>query len=263
MVVNNAGYADPKRDADLLHADLDYFDEVFHVMVRSMMVITQQAVAWMTANGGGAIVNVASIGGLTGNLTGCYYGICKAGSVNFTRYVATQYGKAGVRCNCVAPGLVLTPAAERSLTDEYKELFIAHNAVDYAGQSEDIAGVIAFLASDDARYVTGQTVVADGGCTCHNPTVRDMRAFCGRTDYVQIKENTVQAKAPQTVSITAGTTQQPSLSVFTALYVETGKKNPSSGETNMTCPITIPVSSPEYSAPDKPARTTRPSRIFR
>lgn len=94
VVVNNAGYADPKRDADLLHADLDYFDEVFHVMVRSMMVITQQAVAWMTANGGGAIVNVASIGGLTGNLTGCYYGICKAGSVNFTRYVATQYGKA-------------------------------------------------------------------------------------------------------------------------------------------------------------------------
>lgn len=79
VVVNNAGYADPKRDADLLHADLDYFDEVFHVMVRSMMVITQQAVAWMTANGGGAIVNVASIGGLTGNLTGCYYGICKAG----------------------------------------------------------------------------------------------------------------------------------------------------------------------------------------
>ena len=177
VVVNNAGYADPKRDADLLHADLDYFDEVFHVMVRSMMVITQQAVAWMTANGGGAIVNVASIGGLTGNLTGCYYGICKAGSVNFTRYVATQYGKAGVRCNCVAPGLVLTPAAERSLTDEYKELIIPHNTVDYAGQPEDIAGEIAFLASDDARYVTGQTVVADGGCTCHNPTVRDMRAF--------------------------------------------------------------------------------------
>ena len=62
--VNNAGYADPKQDADLLHADLDYFDEVFHVMVRSMMVITQQAVAWMTANSGGAIVNVASIGGI-------------------------------------------------------------------------------------------------------------------------------------------------------------------------------------------------------
>lgn len=85
-----------------------------------------------------------------------------------------------MRCNCVAPGLVLTPAAERSLTDEYKELFIAHNAVDYAGQPEDIAGVIAFLASDDARYVTGQTVVADGGCTCHNPMVRDMRAFAER-----------------------------------------------------------------------------------
>jgi len=83
----------------------------------------------------------------------------------------------GVEGLIVAPGLVLTPAAERSLTDEYKELFIAHNAVDYAGQPEDIAGVIAFLASDDARYVTGQTVVADGGCTCHNPTVRDMRAF--------------------------------------------------------------------------------------
>ena len=61
---------------------------------------------------------------------------------------------------------MLTPA-DQAVADrrKYKELFIAHNAVDYAGQSEDIAGVIAFLASDDARYVTGQTVVADGGCT--------------------------------------------------------------------------------------------------
>ncbi|CAK5273317.1 unnamed protein product [Mycena citricolor] len=167
VVVNNAGYADPKRDADLLHADLDYSTNRLDDGQRRRRDRQRRVDRRVDRQPDGR-----------------YYGICKAGSVNFTRYVATQYGKAGVRCNCVAPGLVLTPAAERSLTDEYKELFIAHNAVDYAGQSEDIAGVIAFLASDDARYVTGQTVVADGGCTCHNPTVRDMRAFAeGQTTF--------------------------------------------------------------------------------
>ena len=90
--------------------------------------------------------------------------------INLTRYIATQYGHFGIRCNGVAPGLVLTPAAINNLSDQDRETFSKFNSLPYAGQPEDIAGVIAFLASDDSRYISGQTIIADGGMSCHNPT---------------------------------------------------------------------------------------------
>ena len=84
--------------------------------------------------------------------------------------IATQYGRYGIRCNGVAPGLVLTPAAIENLTPEQREAFTQYNSLPYAGKPEDIAAIITFLASDDARYISGQTIIADGGMSCHNPT---------------------------------------------------------------------------------------------
>ena len=101
----------------------------------------------MVAHGGGNIVNVASISGMTADANGTLYGASKAGVINLTKYIATQLGKKNIRCNAVAPGLILTPAALDNLN------------------------TIAFLASNDARYITGQTIVVDGGLTTHNPTV--------------------------------------------------------------------------------------------
>ncbi len=173
-LINNVGGSDLKRDLDIKNLDMDYFDDVFHLNLKSMLATIRAALPSMTAKGKGSIVNVASIGGLTGDFRGTLYGISKAGVINLTRYVATQYGKNGIRCNGVAPGLVLPPAAIRNLPDAVQDIFLKYNTVPYLGQAADIAATIAFLASDDARYISGQTIIADGGMTCHNPTIEDI-----------------------------------------------------------------------------------------
>lgn len=174
VLVNNVGGNDLNRDLDILELDLDYFDTIFHINLRSMIVTAKEALPEMIRRQKGAIVNVASISGLLGDFRGSLYGMTKAGVINLTRYIATQYGKQGVRCNAVAPGLVLTPAATNALPQNIREVFLKYNAVHYLGEADDIAGTIAYLASEDARYVSGQTIVADGGMNSHNPTVEDL-----------------------------------------------------------------------------------------
>ena len=169
-IVNNVGGSDLSKDLSAGDLDIKYFDEVMHVNLRSMIATAQAALPYMKDKKEGSIINVASIGGLLGDLRGTLYGISKAGVINLTRYIATQYGHYGIRCNGVAPGLVLTDAAINNLTEHDREAFLKYNSLPYAGKPEDIAGVIAFLASEDARYISGQTIIADGGMSCHNPT---------------------------------------------------------------------------------------------
>ena len=171
-IVNNVGGSDLSKDLSAGDLDIRYFDEVMHMNLRSMIATVQSALPYMKEKKEGTIINVASIGGLLGDLRGTLYGISKAGVINLTRYIATQYGRYGIRCNGVAPGLVLTPAAIENLTPEQRETFRQYNSLPYSGQPEDIAGIIAFLASEDARYISGQTIIADGGMSCHNPTVK-------------------------------------------------------------------------------------------
>lgn len=171
-LVNNVGGNDLKRDLDVAELDLDYFEEIFRLNLKSMLATTRAALVYMRKRGG-SIVNVASIGGLMGDFRGSLYGMSKAGVVNLTRYVATQYGRDNVRCNCVAPWLVLTPAAEKNLSDDMRKVYLKYNTVPYLASAEDVAGPVAFLLSDDARYVSGQTMLVDGGMSCHNPTTAD------------------------------------------------------------------------------------------
>ena len=135
------------------------------------MYLSQLIIPVMKAHGGGNIVNVASISGITADASGTLYGASKAGVINLTRYIATQVGKKNIRCNAVAPGLILTPAALNNMNEDVRNIFLGQCATPYLGEPQDIAATIAFLASEDARYITGQTIVADGGLTIHNPTV--------------------------------------------------------------------------------------------
>ena len=169
-IVNNVGGSDLSKDLCVCKLDIKYFDEVMHVNLRSMIATAQAALPYMKDKKEGTIINVASIGGLLGDKRGTLYGISKAGVINLTRYIATQYGHYGIRCNGVAPGLVLTPAAIDNLTPEERDKFTQYNSLPFAGKPEDIAGIITFLASEDARYISGQTIIADGGMSCHNPT---------------------------------------------------------------------------------------------
>lgn len=109
-----------------------------------MLSTIRAALPAMIEKGTGNIVNVASIGGLSGDFRGSLCGISKAGVINLTRYVATQFGHKGI---------------------QYCTLF---------RQSRRYSCYNCFLASDDARYISGQTIVADGGMECHNPTIYDI-----------------------------------------------------------------------------------------
>lgn len=173
-LINNVGGTDMQRDGSVSELTPEYFEEIFQLNLKSMLYTIRAALPSMIEHKSGNIVNVASIGGITGDFRGTLYGMTKAGVINLTRYTATQYGKYGIRCNGVAPGLVVTPAVTDNLPTQIQEIFLKHNALPYLGNAEDIAATIAFLASNDARYITGQTIVADGGMTCHNPTVGDL-----------------------------------------------------------------------------------------
>lgn len=171
ILINNVGGTDLKRDSNIENLDINYFDEAFHLNLLCMMYLSQQVIPIMISQGGGNIVNVASVSGITADANGTLYGAGKAGVINLTRYIATQMGKKNIRCNGVAPGLVLTPAALNNLNENVRNVFLGQCTTPYLGEPKDIAATIAFLASEDARYITGQTIVADGGLTIHNPTV--------------------------------------------------------------------------------------------
>ena len=171
VLINNVGGTDPKRDLNIEKLDINYFDEAFHLNLCGTVYLSLQVIPVGTTNGGGNIVNVASISGLTADANGTLYGASKAGVINLTKYIATQMGKKNIRCNAVAPGLVLTPAALNNLNEDVRNIFLGQCATPYLGEPEDVAATIAFLASNDARYITGQTIVVDGGLTVHNPTV--------------------------------------------------------------------------------------------
>ena len=175
VLINNVGGSDLSRDLNVEELDIKYFNEVFHINLLSMLHTTRAAVPVMRDSGGGAIVNVASIGGMYGDFRGTLYGLSKAGVINLTKYIAAQFGEYKIRCNCVSPGLVMTSAATNNLSSDVQNVFLKQNLLPYLGQAIDIASVITFLASDDARYVTGQNIVADGGLICHNPTIKEIK----------------------------------------------------------------------------------------
>ncbi len=127
-----------------------------------------QAVApVMRAQGGGAVVNVASISGLGGDRGLAAYNAAKAGMINLTRTAALELASAGIRVNAVCPGLIATPALARALggAPEREERARAAVPVGRFGRREEVAHAILFLASDEASYITGTTLVVDGGLT--------------------------------------------------------------------------------------------------
>ena len=185
ILVNNVGGTDLRRDKDVEKLDIDYFEDAFRLNLACTLYLSQLVIPIMESQGGGNIVNVASVSGQTGDNQGTLYGTSKAGVTALTKYIATKHGLVGltkhvafcykewnIRCNAVAPGLVLTPAALNNLDEKVRNVFLSQCVTPYLGQPEDIAAVITFLASEESRYITGQTLVADGGLTIHNPTVK-------------------------------------------------------------------------------------------
>lgn len=174
---NNVGLTNLKKDLDIVHVDLDEWDRLMNVNLKSVLLGCRFAIPHMIRAGGGSIINTASMAGFTGDAVRVAYGASKAGVVNLTKYIAAQYGKHNIRCNAVAPGLILTPAAQDNMPLDVLNMFVKYNALPYHGEPDDIGHTVLFLASDESKFITGQTIQVEGGHYIANPTVPDFEQF--------------------------------------------------------------------------------------
>jgi NAD(P)-dependent dehydrogenase (short-subunit alcohol dehydrogenase family) len=161
------------KDLPVSAADPGVWDETMRINLRGTMVAIQAAVPHMIARGGGSVINTASGSGLAGDLRNPAYGASKAALISLTRYVATEYGKQGVRCNAISPGFIVIP--EKPGRDAVSATMLRHTLTPRLGRPEDIAALVVFLASDESAFVTGQNICADGGMLAHQPYVADFR----------------------------------------------------------------------------------------
>jgi NAD(P)-dependent dehydrogenase (short-subunit alcohol dehydrogenase family) len=159
LLVNNAA-TNPSM-GPTIDADLRAWDKTFQVNLRGTFVWTQLAWrAWMREHGG-SVINISSIGGLRGDASIGVYNTTKAAVIHLTKILAVDMGP-GVRVNAIAPGLVKTDFA-RALWEEHGDLAARGLPLQRLGEPDDIAPAAVFLASDDARWITGHTLVVDGG----------------------------------------------------------------------------------------------------
>ena len=156
ILVNNAGFAWFGPSAKL---DAKTLDQLFAANVQAPYLLVSVLAPKMVARGDGVILNIASRAGTVGQPNNSAYGATKAALASFARSWAAEYGPAGIRVNAVSPGPVYTNAAEREVFDSLGETTVLGRA----GQPQEIAEVIGFLASPRASYITGTNVAVDGG----------------------------------------------------------------------------------------------------
>jgi 3-oxoacyl-[acyl-carrier protein] reductase len=159
ILVNNAGLT---RDQLIMRMPEEDWDLVLRVNLKSAYNCCKAAVKGMMRNRYGRIVNMASVAGIAGNPGQTNYGASKAGLIGFTKSLAREVGPRGITVNAVAPGYIPTDLTD-VLPDEVKDAILAQIPLCHYGTTEDVANAVAFLASDEAAYITGQVLSVDGG----------------------------------------------------------------------------------------------------
>ncbi len=179
ILINNAALLGPdiaQNDGNIEKMDTDLWDRTYRINVRGTMIACREALPHLRATRGN-IVNTVSNLALQGHLIQAAYSSSKAAIIQMTRAIASSHGKAGVRCNAVAPGMTSTPALLEAFPPPLRQLVEDETLRDQLGTPEDIAESIAFLASPAARNITGQVLVSDGGCSSHVPGIERFRRF--------------------------------------------------------------------------------------
>ncbi|HVT95574.1 MAG TPA: SDR family oxidoreductase [Bryobacteraceae bacterium] len=162
ILVNNA--ATNIAQGPCLTFDDGQFDKMVEVNLKSTYRLVKLVAPGMAARGGGSIINIASIAGLKPQLHGLLYSMTKAALIMMTQCYAVELGGQGVRVNAIAPGLIQTVLSEYYWKDEARKAnALGAQPVRHLGQPDEIAGVAVMLAGDEGSYVTGQTIVVDGG----------------------------------------------------------------------------------------------------
>jgi len=164
ILVNNAGIAYLRTPA-LEEEDMEMWDKVLAVNPRGTYLCSKRAGRWMADHGYGKIVNMSSVAGLTGFSLHGSYGLSKAGIVNMTRYLAVEWAGYHINVNCIAPGYTRTPLLELGISRGHMSLeeIVKRTPFGRLAEPDEIAKAALFLASDDASFITGETLAVDGG----------------------------------------------------------------------------------------------------
>jgi len=159
ILVNNAGIT---RDKPMALMSEEDWDMVLDINLKGAFLCTKFAVKQMIKQKYGHIINIASVAGRYGNQGQANYSASKAGLIGLTKTTAKEFASRGITCNAVAPGIIVSKMTD-VLPEEVKKKYLENIPLGRFGTPEDVAGVVAFLASDDAAYVTGQVIDIDGG----------------------------------------------------------------------------------------------------
>ena len=179
VLFNNAVYRNPTttRDIDFINFNTELFHNCMRVNVLGGVLACKYALPHMLAQGSGSILFTSSTSSIAGEISQFSYGASKAALNWYVQSIAATFGKRGIRCNGILPGVIRTPAMESWANEAMKAAFLDLQNVPQLGEPEDIAAMAAFLASDDAAYVNGTLMRVDGGMSCGTPMVPVVRNF--------------------------------------------------------------------------------------
>ena len=169
---NNAAALGPDvygRDGTIHELELDVWNTSLGVNATGALLGIKHAVPQMQRGGGGSIVSTVSVAGLHGGADHAAYGVSKAAIISLTQYTASMYGKDSIRCNAVAPGLILSDTARAVLNDRHLAKYAAERSLPWAADPEDVAAAVVWLLGDESRCVTGHTLVVDSGMMARRP----------------------------------------------------------------------------------------------
>jgi NAD(P)-dependent dehydrogenase (short-subunit alcohol dehydrogenase family) len=167
VLVNNAALHGTLKRRPFMEIPIDEWDRVMAVNLRGLFLCSRAVFPAMKAQGAGVIVNIASGTFFKGVPHYIHYTTSKGGVVGFTRSLARELGDFGIRVNALAPGFTLSGENEKNMPDEGKAANVRMRMLKRAEVPEDLVGTLIFLASDDSRFITGQTIVVDGGGSVH------------------------------------------------------------------------------------------------
>ncbi len=159
ILVNNAGIT---KDNLIMRLPEEDWDQVIDTNLKGAFLCTKAALRSMVRQRSGRIINMSSVVAITGNAGQSNYTAAKAGLIGFTKTVAKEVASRGITVNAIAPGFIETQMVD-AISSQLQQKILERIPLGYFGTPEDVAGVVAFLASEDARYVTGQVIGIDGG----------------------------------------------------------------------------------------------------
>jgi NAD(P)-dependent dehydrogenase (short-subunit alcohol dehydrogenase family) len=168
---NNAVLQAHPGDMDVVSTEVDVWDRVLAVNGRGTWLMCKHAVPAMIDGGGGSIVNISSGTATAGQPYQTAYACSKGLILTLTKYVATQYAEHGIRCNCIAPGLIGTDSLRAAMPQELQDAIVASKLIQRLGDPGDIAETVLFLLSDRSAFITGQILHVDGGFFAHLPSM--------------------------------------------------------------------------------------------